>query len=349
MIPHQILRAPAELQPPAPPRTLLSLVVPAFNEERGLPALVSALERVFAGLDVDWEVVFVDDGSTDGTLGALRALHARDPRYKAVSFSRNFGKELATAAGLSYVRGDAAVILDADLQHPPETIRDFLARWREGYDVVYGQRIDRKRENLIRRTGAVAFYGIFRQLSGTTLPEGAGDFRLMDRKVVDAMNRFRERVRFNKGLFAWMGFRAVGVPYDVGTREETASRWPTVRLWSFAVDGLTSFSTVPLRIWSYLGLVVSVLAFAYALEVVIKTALLGIDVPGYPSIIVSVLFLAGVQLISLGVIGEYLGRIYEEVKGRPLFLVRESVGIPYTPDTGAPAGIPNHGIEPPRA
>jgi glycosyltransferase involved in cell wall biosynthesis len=311
-----------------------------LNEARTLPALAAAIEAALAGLDLDWEVVFVDDGSTDDSMERVRELHARDPRWKAISFSRNFGKEFATTAGLHYARGDAVVIMDADLQHPPAVVREFVARWREGYDIVFGQRLDRKTDGLVRRLAARGFYDLFRRISGTTLPEGAGDFRLLDRKVVDALNRFRERVRFNKGLFAWVGYRSVGVPYDVAPRDQQNSRWATRRLWQFAIDGVTSFSTVPLRMWSYLGVFVSLLAFAYALEVIIKTAFLGIDVPGYPSLIVSILFLAGVQLLSLGIIGEYLGRIYEEVKGRPLFLVREAVGIdaphPIVPAPPAP-------------
>jgi glycosyltransferase involved in cell wall biosynthesis len=298
-----------------------------LNEERGLPKLIERLEPVLGELGLDWEVIFVDDGSTDGTLGKVRELNSRDPRFKAIALSRNFGKEIAIAAGLTYAKGDAAVLMDADLQHPPELIKAFVARWREGYDIVYGQRLDRETDHILRRLASRMFYAVFDKLSGTPLPEGAGDFRLLDRKAIDAMNRFKERVRFNKGLYAWMGFRSVGVPFQVPPGYGRSSRWRPRQLLRFAIDGLASFTTIPLRVWSYLGLVISLFAFCYAAVFLIKTLLFGIDVPGFPSLIISVMFFAGVQLISLGVIGEYLGRMYEEVKGRPLFLVAEELGV----------------------
>lgn len=325
--------APAETAAAnTPPRPRLSVIVPTLNEERSIPPLVERLQPVLDSLDLDWEVVFVDDGSTDGTLALLRALNARDPRFKAVSLSRNFGKEVATAAGLAYVTGDAAVLMDADLQHPPELIRDFVRHWQEGANIVYGKRLDRRADSLLHRLSARLFYAAFEKLSGTELPEGAGDFRLLDRKAVDAMNRMRERVRFNKGLYAWVGFRSVGVPFTVPPRAGgDGSRWRLRKLLHFALDGLASFSTIPLRVWSYLGLVISLFAFCYAMVILVKTLLFGADVPGFPSLIISVMFFAGVQLISLGVLGEYLGRMYEEVKGRPLFLVAEELGIERPP------------------
>ncbi len=309
-------------------RRSLSVVVPGLNEEAGILPLLARLRPVLERLGLDWDVIFVDDGSTDGTLALLRTLNAQDPRIKGVSLSRNFGKEIAAAAGLSYATGDAAVLMDADLQHPPELIEQFVERWREGYEVVYGRRRDRDTDGLFHRIAARLFYATFEKVSGTPLPVGAGDFRLLDRKAIDAMNRMRERVRFNKGLYAWMGFRSVGVPFDVPPRADgTRSRWRPAHLLRFAFDGLASFSTIPLRVWSYLGLVISLFAFCYAMVILVKTALFGIDVPGFPSLIVSVMFFAGVQLISLGVMGEYLGRMYEEVKGRPLFLVTEELGL----------------------
>ena len=320
-----------------PPRRgrKLSVVVPGLNEERGIPALVERLRPVLEGLGLDWEVVFVDDGSTDGTLALLKALHAQDARFKALSLSRNFGKEIATAAGLSYATGDAAVLMDADLQHPPELIQEFVARWREGFDIVYGQRLDRDADTFLHRLSARVFYVAFQKLSGTALPEGAGDFRLLDRKAIDAMNRMRERVRFNKGLYAWMGFRSVGVPFHVPPRSSGDSRWRPRQLLRFALDGIATFTTIPLRVWSYLGLVISLFAFVYAVVILLETLIYGVDVPGFPTLIISVMFFAGVQLISLGVIGEYLGRMYEEVKGRPLFLVAEELGLER--DAPAPA------------
>jgi polyisoprenyl-phosphate glycosyltransferase len=324
-----------------PGRHSLSVVVPMLNEEQGVDRLVERLRAALDGLDVAWEAIFVDDGSTDGTLAKLRAINARDPRFKAISLSRNFGKEIAAAAGLSYVATDAAVLMDADLQHPPELIAKFVEHWRAGYDIVYGQRMNRATDGLLNRWAARAFYTVFRQLSGTALPEGAGDFRLLDRKAVDAMNRMHERNRFNKGLFAWMGFRTHGVPFHVPARPGGVSRWRPRQLMRFGIDGLTAFTTIPLRVWSYLGVAISLFAVCYALVVTVQTMLYGTDVPGYPSLIVSVMFFAGVQLISLGVIGEYLGRMYEEVKGRPLFLVTEELGIEPAPPAGGNATTRN--------
>ncbi|SRR5581483_238725 len=314
----------------------LSVVVPVLNEERGLDPLLVRLRPVLDGLDLDWEIVFVDDGSTDRTLARLKGLNAQDKRIKAVSLSRNFGKEIAVAAGLSYARGDAVVLMDADLQHPPEMIADFVRNWRAGFEVVYGRRVDRATDTFLQRWAAWFFYTAFEKLSGTRLPEGAGDFRLLDRKAVNAMNRMRERVRFNKGLYAWMGFRSIGVPFQVPPRQDASgSRWRPRQLVRFGIDGITSFTTVPLRVWSYLGLVISAFALCYAVVFLVKTLLFGTDLPGFPSLIISAMFFAGVQLLSLGVIGEYLGRMYEEVKGRPLFLVAEELGIENEPQADA--------------
>jgi glycosyltransferase involved in cell wall biosynthesis len=325
------------------PRRKLSVVVPGLNEEHGIPALVERLRPALDGLDLDWEVIFVDDGSTDGTFALLRALNTRDPRFKAISLSRNFGKEIAAAAGLAYATGDAAVLMDADLQHPPELIGEFVKRWREGFDVVYAQRLDRRADGMLHRWSARVFYSMFEKLSGTALPPGAGDFRLLDRKAVDAMNRMRERVRFNKGLYAWMGFRSVGVPFTVPPRHSGTSRWRPRQLLRFALDGITTFTTIPLRVWSYLGLLISLFAFGYAVAMLYEAMVYGVSVPGFPTLIISVLFFSGVQLISLGVIGEYLGRVYEEVKGRPLFLVAEELGVerkPAAPVSSARDGRP---------
>jgi glycosyltransferase involved in cell wall biosynthesis len=341
--------APDLAQACGPRRSRLSVIVPGLNEERGIPPLVERLQPVLDRLDVDWDVIFVDDGSTDGTMALLRELNARDPRFKAVSLSRNFGKEIAAAAGLAYATGDAAVLMDADLQHPPELIADFVQHWRQGADMVYGKRIDRDADGLMHRIAARLFYSLFERLSGTSLPAGAGDFRLFSRKAIDAMNRMGERVRFNKGLYAWMGFRTIGVPFTVPPRTTGSSRWRPGRLTRFALDGLASFSTVPLKVWSYLGLIISLFAFCYAMVILLKTLIYGTDVPGFPTLVISVMFFAGVQLISLGVLGEYLGRMYEEVKGRPLFLVAEELGTgPARAQTGAtpPAAAANAASRP---
>jgi glycosyltransferase involved in cell wall biosynthesis len=308
-------------------RTRLSVAIPFLNEEKNIPALVERLRLALDRLDVEWEIIFIDDGSTDGSEALVRVLNAADSRIKLLSLSRNFGKEIAVAAGLRYVRGDVVVMMDADLQHPPEAIASFLDKWRQGYDIVYGQRADRDLDGAARRFAARLFYRIFFALSGTELPDGAGDFRLLNRRAIDTFNRLGERARFNKGLYAWIGFRSIGIPFEVGPRHHGETRWQPRRLLRFAVDGLASFSTLPLRIWSYVGVLVSAMAFLYVAIFLVKTMIFGIDVPGFPTLVIAVMLLSGVQLISLGVIGEYLGRVYEEVKGRPLFIVRDQVGL----------------------
>ena len=318
--------------------SLISVVIPVFNEEKGLELLVGRLIPVLEASGASYEVVFVNDGSRDGSLEELRKLNARDPRLKLISLSRNFGKECAIAAGLAHARGDAVVLMDSDLQHPPETIRGFLARWREGYQVVYGQRLDRRTDGPLRRLLSKVFYRLFRIMTKTDLPRDAGDFRLLDRKAVDALNRIGERARYNNGLYAWIGFRSVGVPYSVGERSVGASKWNPRRLVHFAIDGLTSFSNLPLKVWSYLGLFVSLIAVGYATVFFIKTLIFGADVPGFPTLVISIMMLSGAQLISLGVIGEYLARVYDEVKGRPLYIVAEQIGFDDREADGKPGG-----------
>lgn len=319
--------APAVIASTAPTERL-SVVVPMLDEARGLAPLIAALVPVLEATGLDYEVIAVDDGSTDATLELLRHQNTLNPRIKAVALSRNFGKEIAVAAGLHHASGDAVVIMDGDLQHPPEVISKFIAGWRQGYDIVYGQRIDRTADSAHRRLLARTFYRTFRALSGTRLHENAGDFRLLSRRAVDALNRLGERARFNKGLFAWIGFKTLGVPFEIPERaDKTGSRWRIRRLWHFALDGIVSFTTAPLRIWSYLGLAISLLALVFGIAIVVETLVYGNRVAGYPTLIVSILFLGGVQLISLGVIGEYMGRIYEEVKARPLYLVAEAIGV----------------------
>lgn len=323
-----------------PTNVTLTVIIPVFNEEHGLDALVARLATVLDNCRLDWRVLFVDDGSRDQSRDVIRRLHEADHRFEAVFLSRNFGKEIAVAAGLSYAFTDAVVLMDADLQHPPEIIPEFLAAWRQGYDIVYGQRDDRAADSAWRRLFSRGFYKTFEGMSGTTLPDGAGDFRLLNRRAVDAMNKFGERARFNKGLYAWIGFKSTGVDYHVPPRYDGGtSRWQPRKLWHFALDGLVSFSTVPLRVWSYLGLLVSMAAFGYLLVFLIRTLIFGTDVPGFPSLLISVMFFGGIQLISLGVIGEYMGRIYEEVKGRPLFIVADEIGVTKSSSTSASNAI----------
>jgi glycosyltransferase involved in cell wall biosynthesis len=312
----------------APIRQTLTMIIPVLNEENGLGPLLDRLTPVLDKTGLQCSIIFVDDGSTDGTIARLRTLAAADPRIKAISLSRNFGKEIAVAAGLRYCNSDATIVMDSDLQHPPEVIPLLIAKWREGHDIVFGQRVDRTSDSLWRRLGARVFYRLFRHLSGTQLQEGSCDFRLLSRKAVEAINRIGERKRYNNGLFAWIGFDSAGVPFSMPPRAAgDSSRWAPVRLLRFALDGLVSFSTIPLRFWSVLGLAISGIAFLAMMLILVKTLIFGDPVRGYPTLMVSILFFSGIQLLSLGIIGEYIGRIYEEVKARPLFLVREELGL----------------------
>ena len=308
-------------------RPEISVVVPMFNEAENLAPLVARLTPVMERCSASFEVVFVDDGSTDETLIALRRAHQLDMRLRAISFSRNFGKEIAIAAGLDHARGEAVVIMDADLQHPPEMIETFVERWRQGYQNVFGQRVDRSADSAMRRALTLRFYRLFAAFGETSLPPGAGDFRLLDRQAVEALRAMPERARFSKGLYAWIGYRSLGVPFEVAERAFGSSKFSYRKLTRFALDGLMSFSTLPLKVWTYVGTLISLLALAAAIFFLLRTATHGVDVPGYASLIVSIMFFAGVQLMSLGVLGEYIGRIFAEVKRRPLYLVAERVGV----------------------
>lgn len=312
---------------PAADHPELSVVIPVFNEGPNVVLLVERLLPVLDRVVSSWEVVFVDDGSRDDTLVQIKTLHARDGRVRAVSFSRNFGKEIAIAAGLDHAHGDAVVLMDADLQHPPEVIATFVEKWREGYKMVYAQRTDRVADSPLRRGFTRIFYRLFDAFGETPLPDGAGDFRLLDRKAVEALRSMGERARFSKGLYAWIGFSQVGIPYKVEERAHGASKFNARKLFRFAFDGITSFSTLPLKLWTYIGVAISAFAMLTAVYFVLDTILRGVDVPGYASLIVSVMFLSGVQLISLGVIGEYVGRIFAEVKRRPLYILGDQVGF----------------------
>ena len=314
----------------------LSVVVPVFNEAGNLETLVGRLVPTLESCASSFQIVFVDDGSSDETLNRLTALHARDPRIEAVSFSRNFGKEIAIAAGLDHARGRACVIMDADLQHPPEVVAQFVQRWREGYKNVYGQRRTRETDAALRRILSHRFYRLFDRFGETALPQGAGDFRLLDRQAVDALQSMRERARFTKGLYAWIGFSTIGVPFDVEERASGTSKFSYRKLTRFALDGIMSFSTMPLKVWTFIGVTISVIALFAALLFLVQTMINGVDVPGYASLIVSVMFFAGVQLLSLGVLGEYIGRIFAEVKKRPLYIVAETIGAPSDDGEAAP-------------
>ncbi len=313
----------------------LAVVVPAYNEAEGLAQFHARLVAVLDRLDLVATVVYVDDGSRDATWSVMAGLAAADARVHALRLSRNFGKELALTAGLDAADADAVLVIDADLQDPPELIPEFVARWREGFDVVYGTRLARDGESWLKRSTASAFYRLMERLSATPIPRDTGDFRLMSRRAAEALRGLRERRRFMKGLFAWVGFRQVALPYRRDPRHAGLSKFNYWRLWNFAIEGITSFSTVPLRLATYLGLLTAVLAFGYGLWTIAKTLLWGDPVAGYPSLMTVVLFLGGMQLMALGVIGEYLGRLYDEAKQRPLYLVADVAG-----GSIAPAGDP---------
>ncbi len=309
--------------PPGMDSPVLSVVVPFYNEGDNVDSLFARLVPVLEEMGEPWEIVCVNDGSADDTLGRLLARRAHDPRIVIVDFSRNFGKECALSAGLGQAHGRAVVVLDADLQHPPEAIPALLAKWREGYEMVYAMRHARTGQSRIYRLAARLFYAIMGRVSDVSLPAEVGDFRLLDRRVVDVINAMPERSRFMKGIFSWVGFRQTGVVYHQEARLSGGSKWRFLPLLRFAIDGLTAFSTFPLTVWGLIGAAVSGISFLYILVRLIRVAFLGIDVPGYESLIVAILFLGGVQLISLGVLGSYLGRVFEEVKRRPLFIVRQ--------------------------
>jgi glycosyltransferase involved in cell wall biosynthesis len=312
---------------------LLTVVVAAFNEAEALPVLHPRVAAVLDGLrgdGVDGRVLYVDDGSSDGTWAALQRIAAADPRVSLLRLSRNFGKEAALTAGLDRVEAGAALILDADAQDPPELIPQFVAKWREGYDDVHGTRIARDGEGLLKRGTAHVFYRLIGRLSKTPIPEDTGDFRLLSPRALAALRQLRERHRFMKGLFGWVGFEQVAIPYQRDARIAGRSKFNFWKLWNFALEGITSFTTAPLRLATYLGVLTALLAFVYALWIVGKALLWGDAVAGWPTMMAVILFLGGVQLVALGLIGEYLGRLYMESKQRPLYLVdawRPATGV----------------------
>jgi glycosyltransferase involved in cell wall biosynthesis len=310
----------------------LTIVVPLHNEAVNVDALCARLMSVLRSLGVIFEVVFVNDGSADDTLAKLLAASGREPTLKVVDLSRRFGKEAALSCGLAHASGRAVVTMDGDLQHPPEVIPELLARWREGYEMVYAVRRHRDDQDTESRMLARTFYWLFDRMSEVRLPRDAGDFRLLDRKVVDAIIALPERSRFMKGIFAWVGFRSTGVLFDADDRAGGRSQWTRLRKLRFALDGLTSFSNLPLRVWSVVGAIISLFAFLYIVFRLIRVAIYGVDVPGYESTLMAVLFLGGVQLLSLGIIGDYLGRTFDEAKRRPLYIVRERYGMHGNPD-----------------
>ncbi|PTN36514.1 glycosyltransferase family 2 protein [Desulfonatronum sp. SC1] len=299
----------------------VSIIVPAYDEEIVLPRFHERTRAVLQATGCPYEFIFVNDGSRDATLEVLHQLRRFDEHITIINLSRNFGKEAALTAGLDHACGDVVVIIDADLQDPPELIHDFLAGWREGYDVVYAVRTTREGESWFKQFTSKWFYRCIQRVSDTPIPVDTGDFRLMSRRAVQALAQLREQNRFMKGLFAWIGYPTKPVRYARDPRNAGVSKWNYWKLWNFALDGITSFSTAPLRISAYLGLFTALFAFLYAIVVIYKTLMFGDPVQGYPSLMVVTLFLGGVQLVFIGILGEYLGRIYNETKRRPLYLL----------------------------
>jgi len=303
---------------------MVSLVVPVLDEEAAIAPFVARLEEVFAGLGPGCrhEIVFVNDGSRDGTEVAIRALMAWRSGIRLVNLSRNFGKDAALSAGLEHARGDVVIPMDVDLQDPPELIPRMIAHWRAGAQVVNARRTGRSGDGWARRLTAAAFYRVFNALAERPIPRDVGDFRLLDRQVVEVLRGMGERARFSKALFGWVGFETAEIGYERPARRTGRSAWGWWRLWNFALDGIFAASTTPLRIWSYLGITVSAVAFAYALFIFLRTVILGADTPGYASTVILILTFGGLNLLAIGIIGEYVGRIYTEVRGRPLYVVR---------------------------
>jgi glycosyltransferase involved in cell wall biosynthesis len=308
-----------------PSRPYLSVVLPVFNERENLPALYERLVRVLDAGNHPYELVFVDDGSRDGSCDVLYALAEGDPRIVVVELARNFGHQIAISAGLDHARGDGVIVMDSDLQDPPEMLPEFIARWREGYDVVYAVRASRK-ENLLLRAAYALFYRLLRWIANIDIPLDAGDFCLMDRRVVDVLTAMPERNRFVRGIRSWVGMKQIGLPYDRQGRYAGKPKYTLSRLTYLALDGIVAFSFVPLRIITILGFIISAVSIALAILYTVQRLAFGLTPPGFPTLIVAVFFLAGIQLITIGVIGEYVGRIYEEVKQRPLYVVRRVTG-----------------------
>jgi glycosyltransferase involved in cell wall biosynthesis len=305
----------------------ISVVVPLYNEEENIDVLFSRLLAVLEALNTSYEVICVNDGSRDNTLKNLVEYHQRYPQIKVVNLSRNFGKDIAMSAGIDYSQGMAVIPIDADLQDPPELIAEMIEKWHEGYDVVYASRRVRIGESWFKRFTAESFYQVINKLSRVTIPPNTGDFRLIDRRVVESIKKMPERQRFMKGIFAWVGYKQTSILFDREPRYQGQTKWNYWKLWNFAIDGITSFSFLPLKVWTYVGLIIALVSLVYASFLILRTIIFGIDVPGYASLMVAVLFLGGIQLLTLGIIGEYIGRVYEEVKGRPLYLVRDCYGF----------------------
>lgn len=304
----------------------ISCVVPVYNEEALIESFFTALQAKLGELTNRFEIIAIDDGSRDKTVEKIINLPS-EYNVKLLALSRNFGKETALTAGLENSKGDVTIILDADFQHPLEVIPTFVTQWAEGYDMVYGVRENRDNESSVKRNLANLFYWLMTKITNIDIPNNAGDFRLLDRKVVAAINQFQERSRFMKGLYAWVGYKSIAVSFEVQDRAAGKSSWGLGRLTELALTGITSFSDIPLRVWGFIGFIISLISLIYAIYFLTKTLMFGADLPGFPSLIVAVMFLGGVQLLSIGILGEYIARIFTEVKQRPKYLVATRHGF----------------------
>ncbi|MET0027703.1 MAG: glycosyltransferase family 2 protein [Candidatus Thiodiazotropha sp.] len=305
--------------------TLLSIVVPAYNEEDVLVEFHRRLSAVLDGMGVRSEIVYVNDGSRDSTLDILHSLKEHDERVAILDLSRNFGKEIALTAGLDHTQGDAVVVIDADLQDPPELITTLYEHWKQGFDTVYAKRMKRDGESILKKTTSFLFYRLMQSIGRVKIPEDTGDFRILSRRAVEALNELREQHRFMKGLFTWIGFSQKAIPYERDSRFAGETKWNYWRLWNLALEGITSFTTVPLSYATYTGFITAFFSMLYGFYMIIRTVFFGNPVPGYPSLMVTVLFLGGIQLFAIGIVGEYLGRVFNETKGRPLYFVNEYI------------------------
>jgi polyisoprenyl-phosphate glycosyltransferase len=305
------------------PLPRITIIVPVKDEEENIAHFIQQFYLRVPDTIAVFTFLFIDDGSTDKTSEILRQLSLDNEAVQFIQLTRNFGKEAAMTAGIDHADCDAAIIMDVDLQHPPELVPEFIKQWQQGYQTVFGMRVSRNQDTSLQRICANSFYKVFNKASTVPIPGNAGDFRLISLKVIKALKRLPERNRFMKGLFVWPGYSSIGIPYEVSARAMGHSKFNTWKLWNFAIDGIASFSTMPLRFWTYFGAAVAFAAFMYMLQIVIRTLIFGNPTPGYSSLMAAVLLLGGIQLISTGILGEYIGRLYVEVKGRPLYLVEK--------------------------
>lgn len=306
---------------------LLSIIVPLFNEEAVIPQFYERLKKVMDSQDGDYEIIFINDGSTDRSMEALLKLRQSDPRIKIIEFSRNFGHQIAITAGLDHAQGKAVIVMDGDLQHPPEVIPKLIQKWKEGFELVYTVRKETKDAGYFKNLSASLFYSLINKIGDIQIPKHGADFRLVDRRVLESLKLMRERSRFMRGLFNWVGYSQTSVEFEADVRYAGVTKYSFKKMIQFALDGITSFSSFPLRISTYFGFMVSVISFLYAAFAIYARLFTDIALPGWTSILVAVLFLGGVQLITIGLLGEYIGRIYNEVKQRPLYIIRNKFGL----------------------